>query len=257
MTKLLFLSLFLGASLFGSTIEEGLKKVSLHEKICMKHFFDSAIRTDQAAHVLYFNTKPVCFTGVVLKDRHRKFEDVLCLKGWRAFKKTGLFFQHPRFLFNEELYEGDNLKLINIYIVNKESMTKCLNEHATRFKEILGQDFNPKQFMSQLQSGHSLTSLIQSNEMLLGILLGFGEEASKAYVEEHRASVIPKWTDTYCGIQGKRPQKCTIHPVGFMGNPHSLEIRELMSTYDAELEEIWELYRSKISLKEILETLCS
>jgi hypothetical protein len=37
----------------------------------MRTFFDYAIKLDSAAHVLCFENKPVCFTGVVAKDKHR------------------------------------------------------------------------------------------------------------------------------------------------------------------------------------------
>lgn len=247
--------------LFGSSVEEKLKQVPLNEKICMRKFFDFAIKNDQAAHVIFFDNKPVCFTGVVVRDKHKTFKDILYLKGWHAFKKNEQLFPHSNFIFNEKIFADENLKIINIYIINKRAIVTCLQEHANLFKKTFGPDFNPKKFISQLEGGYLMTSLINDDEMLLGILLGFGEESSKAFQEEQKnytGDFAPNWSDTYCGIEGKRPKGCKIYSVGFMGNPNSPEVKALIATYDKELEAIWEIYQqSKDPLNIILERLCA
>lgn len=48
-----------------------------------------------------------------------------------------------------------------------------------------------------------------------------------------------------------------MHPIVFMGNPNSEEVKTLSLTYEKELEEAWAIYKkSKNPLKTTLEKLC-
>lgn len=57
------------ASAQASLVEESLKELSLHEKMCMGVFFEHAIKQDQAAHVVCFDHKPACLIGTILKHK--------------------------------------------------------------------------------------------------------------------------------------------------------------------------------------------
>ena len=247
----------LSTSIFGGVVEDGLKQISLHDRLCMKAFFDDAIKMDQIAHVLYFKNKPVSIIGKALKAKGRHFNDIFCLRGWYAFKKNEHLFPHPQFIFTESIISFDkSFKALHIYLINKESLEMCLEQHIHLFQETLGQEFNPRKFIALLEEGHALDSLINKDEMLLGILLGFGEESSKAFRRYEDHPDLPT-VDTYCGIELERPKGCRINPVVFMGNPHSPQIKELISIYENELEEISKIYREKLDpLKMVLEKLC-
>lgn len=269
------ISLFLVAAiqpLFGTVIEpnryespntyflqDKLHRVPLHDKICMRHFFDLAINKDQAAHVLCFDNKPISLTAVVLKTRRKKFNDVLNLKGWLAFKKHKHLFCNENIVFNEKVTSFEGYKFLHIFIINKRALIKTLDENILLFRSELDQDFDPFTFIKQIDSGISLYSLLNHNEMLLGILLGFGEEASHAYKIQHdnAGSSIPEWSDHYCGVVAKQPQGCKIYPVVFMGDPNSAETKQLISNYEDELQLIWLDYqKKKDSLTFFLEHLC-
>lgn len=263
MHKRLFLGLFLASvsPLFGGVVEDGLRHVPLNDRINMRIFFDEAIKKDQAAHVLCFQNKPVCLTGPVLKDKNKTFKDILCLKGWLAFKKNEHLFPHPNFIFSESMYDNNNFKVIDIYIFNKKSLRKCLADHIAIFKETLGQGFSVEQFISKLEEGFPITALLNKDEMLLGILLGYGNESSQAFKEVRTKctqTFAPSPTKFYQRIDVKQPKGCKIDPVVFMGNPNSYQVQALISIYENELEEISKIYREKKDpLKMALECLCS
>ena len=262
MKKLILLCvLFFGtiASLFGAyNVEEGLRHTSWYDKICMRKFFDFAIMHDNAAHVLCFENKPVCFTVAVVKDKHRSFREILCLKGWMAFKRNEYLFPHPKFIFCEEFYNQDEIKILDIYIVNKPTLYKCLLTHSNLFKNTLGEEFSPDWFIGKLEEGMTLTALIKHSDFLLGILLGYGEESARAYRDARLMDgSIPEWTETYTGIDAPKPRGCKIYPVSFIGNPKSPKTQQLLSSYEKELQTIWNEYQKKNdSLLFFLEHLC-
>ena len=259
--KLIFIFvLFFGTfePLFGAyNVEEGFKHVSWRDKIFMRKFFDYAIKLDNAAHVLCFDHKPMCLTGVIIKYKHR-IKALPCYKEWLAFKRNEHLFPHPNFIFCEELNNQDEIKILDIYIVNKIALYKCLLTHDNLFKNALGKEFSPDWFIEKLEEGQTLTKLINHSDFLLGILLGYGEESAKAYQDTQRADgSIPEWTETYTGIDAPQPCGCKIFPISFMGNPKSLKTQQLLSAYERELQTIWNEYQKKNdSLLFFLKHLC-
>lgn len=248
--------------LFGISVDEGIKNLSLDERICLQVFFDQAIKQDQAAHVLFYENKPACLAGPALKHRDKTFKDTLALRGWYAFKKNETLFTHPNFIFTANNVDfGKDCKVLHIYIINRKSLMLCLDNHLDLFKEILGPQFSSKEFITQLEEGQALPSLLNHDEMLMGIVLGYGRESAAAFKEkrtQYTRAFAPPPTETYCRIDLDRPKGCKIHPVVFMGNPHSSEVQELTSLYEEELEEVWVTYkRAKNRLKMVLETLCA
>ncbi|MCH9632618.1 MAG: hypothetical protein S4CHLAM6_09560 [Chlamydiae bacterium] len=115
--------------------------------------------------------------------------------------------------------------------------------------------------MTHLEKGQSLSSLLKDNHMLLGIVYGYGEESAKAFntvITQHTGRNPPLQTESYQRIDLTTPKDCKINPVVFMGNPNSEEVKELVSTYEQELGEIWSIYKnSKKPLKTAIEKLCS
>lgn len=124
----------------------------------------------------------------------------------------------------------------------------------------MGAQFSSREFIVQLEEGQALPSLLKHDEMLMGIVLGYGKESATAFKEkrsQYTQSVAPPPTETYCRIDLDRPKGCKIHPVVFMGNPHSSEVQELTFLYEQELKEAWTAYsQAKNRLKIVLEALC-
>lgn len=243
-------------------VDINMKKLSFLDRYCMNVFFDEAIKKDQASHVIFFNNKPVCLTGPALKYQHKRFKDILSLRGWRAFKEKEHLFPHPNFIFTENVFgDSKDFKILHIYIINKSSLKSCLEKHLSAFQEILGDDFSPDKFISYLEEGKSLLSLVKKDELLIGLLLGFGENSSRAFKEmltKFSDNMPPPQTDSYHRIDLKTPNDCKINPVVFMGNPNSEEVKQLALTYERELEETWSIYKNnKNSLRTTLERLCA
>lgn len=247
-------------SLTGSCVEEGLKKIPLDEKISLRKFCDYAFKKDQLGHVLFFNTKPACLTGPLLKDRNKCYIDRLCLKGWQAFKKNESLFPHPNFIFSEEIIKDKDFAVLQIYIFNKKILLKCLNQNKNIFLKYIGNEFTSENFIAELENGKKISELIHHHQVLLGIILGFGLDSAQDFEQAHAnqdSEYIPPWTEYYCGIDVKKPQGCKIDPIAFMGNPNSQEVQELVSTYANELARLWFVYRKQDPVKLFLEGICA
>lgn len=259
--QLFSLLLFCSGFLYSNVVETGMKELSFLDRYCMKVFFDQAIKYDQATHVIYFNNKAVCLTGPFLSKQDKTFKDIISLRGWRAFKKNEHLFPHPNFIFADNLFvSSDDFKVLQIYIINKEALRICLTKNMALFQKTLGSEFSSEQFISQLEEGRSLPSLLNEEQILIGILLGYGEESAQAFNEIYRNctdTYAPHPTGTYCRIDIKKPANCKLNPVVFMGNPNSPEVKKLVNTYELELEEAWSIHKQyKNSLKLALKGLC-
>lgn len=93
--------------------------------------------------------------------------------------------------------------------------------------------------------------------MLLGILLGYGEESSKAFVDvlaNYTTILDPPPTEYYQRIEMASPVRCKINPVVFMGNPQALQVKEVIALYEKELKGISKIYTG--SIKIVLEKVC-
>jgi hypothetical protein len=246
------------ASLFGAVAEEGIKQIPLNDRIFIKSFFDHAIKNDQIAHVLFFENKPACLVAVILKHRNKPYSEIIHLKGWRSFKRYEHFFPHPNFIFSENVVKFDeDFKVLHIYMINKQSFVKCLEQNLLLFKQELGEEFSSEIFISCLENGASLPALLRHDEMLLGLLLGFGEESSRIYKEIDSGHLTAPFFKEPQFFDLKRPQGCKIAPIAFMGDPNSKEVQKLGAIYEGELEKFWKRYKAtKNPLKMIFQQLC-
>lgn len=260
MNRLLFFIFFcLFPPLYGGVVEDGLKQISWNDRILMRKFMQYNIDQFQATHVLCNTNKPVCLATAKLKGDRRTYQDVMWLKGLRAFLKHKHLFPHPNFIFSVEKNEvAAGSQKIDLYIINKATLASCLEEHTQVFQEVLGADFYPEEFIARLENGEALTALINKSEILLGILLGYGEESCRAYAMMRRKykGSIPPHSSSYGPIQIKSPAMWKIWPIGFMGNPESEEVRDLVEKYESELVDYWTEYKGCDPLRVFLERVC-
>lgn len=261
--------LILGSqNLFASTtsdsIDSSLKKLSYEERFFLRTFFLSFLKNDDLGHVLFYDTKPVCFGAIDKKCRRKSCHQKQLLKGWECWKTYENLFPHPNFLFIEEqVVFGDDV-VIHIFVINKTTTSRIIEQNISLFKEILGTDFSVDYFFHSIQNQQSVRGVLNHNEALLGIILGYGTGSSFAYSMRHQIInkddedwEAPEWTTNYNGIEAQCPKKCKLHPVGFVGNPQSVEVKMLLDQYTWELKGIWIAYRqSKDPLKLALDSLC-
>lgn len=255
--RVIFMIIFLAfcQELFSDCVEEGLKRLSVEERIYLKYFFGDLVYYDSFGHVLWFENKPVCLIGLLNKGR-TSYREQLPAKGWKVWKKNEHLFPHPNFIFCEEIIAHNTDSWSIISIINKKSLLNCLTQHEQLFKEILGSNFSPASFIAEVEERKQLGPLIANDEALLGILLGFGKESSLAFKEQTESITVSEAPIEYQCVLGDRPKKCPMLPMGFVGDPESEEVKYLLESYSAELKNLWNMYRGKDSLRLSLKKLC-
>ncbi len=267
--------------LFAISIEDNLKIIPFNEKWYIRKFFIDLIDNNQAAHVLFFDKKPACLISFTKKgpvipsktyfltwDPFRDKPHIVWnpffekehLQKWISWKKYEHLFPSSNFVFCEDEIGYDDGRIsIQVCLINKKSLRNCLHEYEAIFKEFLGEDFSPENFISAIEARKKLVPLIKDNDALLGIILGYGSKASLAFREKTKSSNRESnRLNKYQGVNALQPSKCKICPVTFMGDPDSEEVNNLLEQYTRELNEIWMSYKgSTNSLKLILEKLCA
>lgn len=241
-------------------IESKFKKIPYYHRVCLKFFFKEFYLKDALGHVLFFNTKPVAITGFYEKKNRPIFKNFFaniienihdkCFeKSWNVWKKYECLFPHSNFIFAEDkTIFADGEQVRNIYAINKSSLLRCLENHEYIFREILGQNFSINEFIENLEMEKQVLPLINHDEALLGIILGYGAESALGFKKNEKQT----------GINLKVPEKCPIWPLGFMGNCENLEVKYLIKYYEEELMELHYKYQSCNNfLKMILMKLCS
>lgn len=251
--------LFLTTPAFSGVVENGLSKVSFEDKCSMKEFVKLNFLWHQIANVIFCDNRPCCLASGFVQPSDAFIGCGLWIKGFEAFKKNEWLFPHPNFLFiSRAQKDPDGCQTVDLFIINKRALRKCFDKYLFVFKEILGDQCTFDWFLTKLQEKNDVTQVIQGNQMLLGILLGYGYESSKAFQKhsEKRLDSFLISSEVYCGNYSKMPTECPFFPIAIMGNPNSKEMLNLLSSYEKEIEVIWNEYQKKDPLLFFLEGIC-
>lgn len=120
----------------GSTVnvEQAYKQLSLNDRFFLKHFFVRFLKYDGLGHVVFFDTKPGCFTDVS-KYPHENYRRKNVLKGWNYWKQHKHLFPHPNFIFiEEEVVFGDEV-ILHIFLLNKKILASSIEANLGIFEK--------------------------------------------------------------------------------------------------------------------------
>ena len=228
MRALFIALLFFSHSLLGNEAFDELPEIDRKKIECLFNYFG---RLGNLGHVLFFENKPMCQTGIPLSctssvtpsfisDDPMAFQNEI-KKCWFMWKQHQDKFLHPNFIICEEITEVAGGEYLNVYFINKTTLKRCLEENREAFLEVLGEDFSPHSFMEALEKETGFSKLIRNDEMLRGILLGFGKASSIAFKNRNSTQLFP--------VSGKPKanRKFGIASVSFMtADPKCEEIKQ-------------------------------
>lgn len=201
----------------------------------------------------YHDLKPVSY-GVSI--RPTDWKEVLSHRSnYYAWLKLKDIFHNDNFLFIDEPspYSEDDL---SIFFVNKHELLKCLTTHLSLFKRILGEDFDPHRYLKALESGDvPFRKSLKNSEILLGVLLGYGEENSKLYAERcygHPSHLPRKINEGENeGVGPDRAPLSFINPCRCMG----VNSGELHEKFERDYRWVCRQYPNSGSIRKVIEAL--
>lgn len=266
MQKLLWFLIFIQFSVSASEIDQILGGMSRGERFYLSEFFKACIREDHFGYTIFFD-KPVSASGFFIKCPSREipapYLNKLMSHGWKIWKKYEPLFQHPNYIFCEEIedfFDSDlnrRIKSCHIYLINKNALSHLLQKNNSIFSEHLGQEFSPENLLHKIETTRTLTPHLNDNEALLGIVLGYGIRSSFKFADMHTIGKIPEDHTDWTPIISGQPRGCKINPVIFIGDQNSEEDQSISRHYSSQIDEIWNVYRDKEFLIKVIRQLCA
>ncbi len=228
----------------------------------IKFLFTFLVQRDTLGFLLFGENKCLTYTGIPITHKKYflpykiengyKFQKKL-KESWYTWKRYETYFKHPNYLICEKYDRIENETYLQIFIFDKNKLRHTLEKYQADFVEIIGASFKPEHFMANLEKKKKVMRLIKHDEKLLGILLGFGRDASMAFKDFiHNEEIDPPLE-----YLGKRPSGCLITPVSFRGYKSSPETTELLEKYKDEILKIEQIFKSDTFLEVVLEKFCS
>ncbi len=186
---LIFFTFFLINQIFSQDISNILSFIPTEEKVALKKLFYWMMRSDNLSYSL-FGDKPISLSGdftvtplgnVIMGDRRA----YLFWKYWQIWEKYEKEFVIKNFLFIKEpsITTSD---VINIIFINKKEFINIVGKHINIFKEKLGYDLTPEHLLKKIEDNRKFANIIKNDEVLWGILLGYGVHNAKLYDRKYR-----------------------------------------------------------------------
>ena len=99
-------------------------------------------------------------------------------RGWEVWKKYKSFFPSSHFV----ILENRDTECVTIVTINKYNFLKKVEENIDIFKDVLGAHVTPSIILDNcLKSSNIFKEVLKNNEVLLGILLGFGRHNAQLF----------------------------------------------------------------------------
>lgn len=189
--KIIVLFLFIVfTSLEGTNIRKFLYEISSEDRSALCSLFSSLIE-DHFAYTL-FGDKPVSLSAhFVLTPWENTIEKVssdgLFWKKWQIFQSYRNRLPLKNFILIQEPSKTKNWQISNVILINKRAFIEIVKSHLKIFEGVLGKKINPQKMLKSIEDGKiSLVDSINNNQMLWGILLGYGSHNAALYNKQDR-----------------------------------------------------------------------
>lgn len=191
--SLLFNYLLLASVAANTTdVNNFLKNLPEKDRKSLNEFFFSVMYTDHGSYTL-FGDKPVAFSGYWVSPRMSlrgsELSEIFFFRNWQIWKKYENRLKILKYIFIEEPCLLNRKNKVDIFFINKKAFIKMVDEHIEFFKKFLGPDITGRSLLEEVERKKNLTSVIKKNQMLLGILLGYGVHNS--YLFYRRDKILP------------------------------------------------------------------
>jgi len=173
----LIISCFFFSSCLGISLDQD-------ESTTLETFFRCIFEHSEGGYVLY-EKKPLCIFGYNEIDNfygesehHR--QHVILKQGAKSLKKIKHLLKNDNLIIH--IYDQQDIEVYNcihILVINKKLFLKTVYDNLPLFQYILGTEVTPEKLLEKLlDPTASFHSVLKKNEVLIGIILGFGTQNS-------------------------------------------------------------------------------
>jgi hypothetical protein len=186
---LFILFLLLPIMNFAQDVNNFLSKIPPQDKQQLENFFHIIMHSNSGCYTL-FGDKPVTLSGdFILTSCNNVLAGARCggifwkyWKTWEKYKsqltiKNYIFFAEPSITCKN---------VVNVILINKKAFVKEVNQYIEFFNEKLGDISSAETFLKKIEEQKRFASMIRNDEMLWGILLGYGLENASLYARRDR-----------------------------------------------------------------------
>lgn len=175
---------------FAITINASISNIPKKEMKDIENFFYDLVVNHDFAYTI-FGSKPMSLADMCLKmpshlpiHKHLKARFLLTkakrsLAAWYKYRHE---FTFKDFIFLD--HEEDLFDCLVLVLINKKHMLDILHQHISIFRGELGDSFTPESFLEKLEKREiSLAKATHDSDLLLGIMLGYGERNATLFQE--------------------------------------------------------------------------
>ena len=188
-------------------IKNILSQLSECDKQDLNDLFHVLMDDDQFSYTL-FGDKPVSLSGdYIITPDEDKLSGIssgeIFWQKWAVWKRNQERFSISHYLFIEEpAYNRRDSTMVFIFFINKKAFMETVNKNIQAFRDVLGYNVAASELLEKMKKENAFMSLLKDNEMLLGILLGYGENNAKLYAR--RMSLRKFITEKLCLFYKKK-----------------------------------------------------
>lgn len=227
----------------------------------------SILIEDHFAYTL-FGDKPVSLSAHFLITpweniiERTSSDDYLFWKKWKVWEHYQKCFHFKNFLLIREDNKNSHWKISNIILINKNEFVKTVEKHKKLFEVVLNKTINSRDMLQKIEEGKiSFVDSINNNQMLWGILLGYGLHNAALYNKKDREYINLGDFDKYSLITLKSVGDYQYSPlligsIHFAGDLEHQETKLLLKKYQKLRGKISQLYSKGDLLKITLSKLC-
>jgi len=212
-----------------------LSSIPTEDRARLEFLFYRIFNNDHGAYTLFCD-KPVSLSGHfkispwenIIELGLRGSDDEVFGKEWKTWEKYRNLFKIKGYILVKE-----NSKLTgitNIIFINKNEFIKYVKNNSSLFERILGHPFNPEEVLKNIEDGKiTFVDSIENNEVLWGVLLGYGKHNSILYSRWH--GPFREKPLEYEGIGDYFYTPLIMSSTHFVGNSRHPESIELQNKY--------------------------
>ena len=239
-----------------SSAAEVLKTIPKTQQEDLRYLFHILFLEQDGAYTL-FGDKPVALAGDFLIPSWKQTIRSKCFgqlgAAWETWQKHKHKFPMPNFVIVGEKckFHDPECVTLNIFIINKKTFLETIEKHLMIFEDVLGKKIDSETYLQDIENERvSFWTSIQYNEMLLGILLGYGEHNASFFNQQasHAPTVSMKMSSTkLADIKLKSSNRdifpmMIVNPVQFSADLAHPETKVLQVKYQKARQEICSTY---------------